>query len=106
MTNIIKKRYSIRKDIRQPFSFIICKGKSGRFQHLQKNGFFADICSEGAKIFTNNLLVKGEVLKIYYPISEMNDTVPVYAEVLWCKEENACFSVGLRFMELHLDQLK
>lgn len=106
MATIIKKRYSIRKDLRQPFSFEICKDKSGRFQHSLKSGFFVDICSEGAKIITNNSLIKGEVLKLYYPISEMNDTIPVFAEVMWCKEEEQSFSVGLRFMELNLSQLR
>ena len=105
MKSILKQRLCSRKAIHHPFCFEISRDMSGRLRYLQKNGIFVDISSEGARIFTSYALRKGDVRKIYFPVREVEECIPVFTEVMWCRELDEHFIVGLRFLALNIEQL-
>jgi len=43
-------------------------------------------------------LKKGEVVKIYFPLSSMRMRLPIFARVAWAKTVEKRFLVGMQFL--------
>jgi len=92
-----KKRVCDRKIFDQPVSFQI-SAMEGKIKNIKKNSIAVDISSCGLGIKTKYVLAEGSVVKFYFPIKEVEITIPVYAQVMWSMPTNDHFRVGLRFL--------
>ena len=92
-----KTRGCDRKMFDQPLSFEI-GAVEGKIKNIEKNTIAVDISSCGLGIKTNCVLPEGSVVKFYFPIKEVEITIPVYAQVMWTMPRNDHFRVGLRFL--------
>jgi len=92
-----KTRACDRKMFDQPVSFEI-GAIEGKIKNIEKNTSAVDISSCGLGIETKCVLAEGSVVKFYFPIKEVEITIPVYAQVMWTMPRNDHFRVGLRFL--------
>ena len=92
-----KTRVCDRKSFDQPVSFEI-GAIEGKIKNIGKNSIAVDISSRGLGIKTKYVLAEGSVVKFYFPIKEVEITIPVYAQVMWSMPTNDHFRVGLRFL--------
>ena len=92
------KRLCDRKMFDQSFSFEMSIVEA-RGKKIKQNAIGVDISSCGLGMKTKHSLQEGSVLKFYFPMREMEITIPVYAQVRWAKSVNDHFRVGLRFLD-------
>ena len=92
-----KTRACDRKVFDQAVSFEI-GSIEGKIKNIEKNTIAVDISSCGLGIKTKHVLAEGSVVKFYFPIKEVEITIPVYAQVMWSMPTNDHFRVGLRFL--------
>ena len=57
-----------------------------------------DISSGGVGLLTFQPLRKRDVVKVEYPINSARMILPIYAEVVWYKDDNDSARVGLQFL--------
>lgn len=57
-----------------------------------------DISSAGIGMITNSSLHKGEVLKLHFAVPKLEVTLPVLTEVIWTRQVDDHFRVGLQFL--------
>jgi hypothetical protein len=96
-----EKRSINRVAIHQSICFEMSIAESGRFRNILKNGRGVDLSRYGIGLRTDNLLSRGEVLKLYFPVGKANTSVPVFTEVMWAMPLDGSegeFRVGLRFL--------
>ncbi len=94
-----EKRSKVRKAFRRPVHFEQMATESNRQKNIQSNGICFDISEDGVGITVGCALKKGEVIKIFIPVSKKNTTLPVFAEVRWTHSTKDKFNTGLRFLK-------
>ncbi len=57
-----------------------------------------DICSGGLRILTRHPLAKGMVVRLDFPVNDLELLLPVFAEVAWAVPADNGFNAGLRFL--------
>ena len=92
-----EKRVCDRKMFDQPVSFQI-SATEGKIKNIKKDSIAVDISSYGLGIKTKYVLAEGSVVKFYFPVKEVQITIPVYAQVMWSMNTNDHFRVGLKFL--------
>jgi hypothetical protein len=92
-----EKRVCDRKIFAQPVSFQI-NAIEGKIKNIKKDSIALDISSCGLGIKTKYVLAEDSVIKFYFPIKELEITIPVYAQVMWSMPTNDHFRVGLKFL--------
>ncbi|MBI3377963.1 MAG: PilZ domain-containing protein [Nitrospirae bacterium] len=93
-----EKRSSGRQSFNRPVSFEICATKTSQSMDIQQNGLGVDISAEGIGLATDYDLRKGDILKLYLPINNVETRLPAYAEVMWSKPADENLRGGLRFL--------
>ena len=94
-----EKRSKVRKAFRKPVHFEQMATGSNLQKNNQWNGVSFDISEDGVGITVGCALKKGEVIKLFIPLSKKNTTLPVYAEVRWVRSTKDKFNTGLRFLK-------
>lgn len=94
-----EKRIYKRKQFEKLFYFETIETEFDQIKHIKKSGFSVDISEGGLGIKLQEALMEGEILKIFFPISEINISIPIFAEVMWIGEEGKNFRIGLRFLQ-------
>ena len=99
MKNGSEKRSKVRKAFKKPVLFEQMATESNRQKNNQWNGVCFDISEDGVGITVGCALKKGEVIKLFIPLSKKNTTLPVYGEVRWVRSTKDKFNTGLRFLQ-------
>jgi hypothetical protein len=99
MRYILERRSKIRKAFRRSFLFEQMATELNRKKNIQRNGVCLDISEDGLGLTAGCALKKGEVVKLFIPVSKKNTTLPVFAEVRWARSTNDNFRTGLRFLQ-------
>ncbi len=99
MKNKSEKRSKVRKAFKKPVHFEQMATESNRQKNNQWNGVCFDISEDGVGITVGCALKKGEVIKLFIPLSKKNTTLPVFAEVRWIRSAKDNFKTGLRFLQ-------
>ena len=94
-----EKRSKVRKAFRKPVHFEKMATELNRQKNTQWNGVCFDISEDGVGITVGCTLKKGEVIKLFIPVSKKNTTLPVFAEVRWVRGTKDNFMTGLRFLQ-------
>jgi hypothetical protein len=94
-----EKRSKVRKSFRKPIHFEQMASELNRQKTDQSNGVSFDISEDGVGITVGCALKKGEVIKVFIPVSKKNTTLPVFAEVRWVRSTKDNFKTGLRFLQ-------
>ena len=92
------KRSISRVPIHESISFEITERYSGTLVNILKNGLGLDISSGGIGLTTSFPVEVGSVLKLYFPITSVNASLPVYTDVKWSSPIEGGFRIGLRFL--------
>jgi hypothetical protein len=93
-----QKRSIERKIFNKTIHFELSIMESGQLKNIQYDGLALDISQAGLGLSTEYALKEGDVLKLIFPINELNITLPVFAETVWSKPANGHFRAGLRFL--------
>jgi len=93
-----EKRSVSRVPIHESVSFEMTERDSGRFRNVLGSGMGVDISRLGIGLSTDNPLSRGDVLRINFPVSVTDISLPVYTEVMWSVQEDGKFRAGLRFL--------
>ena len=99
MKDTLERRSKIRKAFRKPVLFEQMATGLNRRKNIQWNGVCFDISEDGLGITAGCWLKKGEVIKLFIPVSQKNTTLPVFAEVRWAHSNNNNFRTGLMFLQ-------
>lgn len=94
-----EKRSKVRKEFRKSVHFEKMATELNRQKNTQWNGVCFDISEDGVGITVGCTLKKGEVIKLFIPVSKKNTTLPVFAEVRWVRSTKDKFNTGLRFLQ-------
>ncbi len=65
---------------------------------MLREGQCLDISSYGLGLTTDCVLNKGEIVRISMPLKNTDNTLPVYAEVMWAKADSGHYRAGARFL--------
>ena len=68
-------------------------------RNVKQTAAGVDVSSFGLGMKSGQSMKKGSVVKFYFPMREIEITVPVYAQVVWSKPDNDHFRIGLRFLD-------
>lgn len=99
MKDRAEKRLKERKPFKKPVHFEQMATESNRQKNNQWSGVSFDISEDGVGITVGCALKKGEVIKLFIPLSKKNTNLPVYAEVRWVRSTKDKFNTGLRFLQ-------
>lgn len=93
----MERRWAPRKKIKLPFFFV--KGPFGIKQRFEEEAVCQDINYKGVGFCSFSSVKKGEILKIFLPVRGTGKVyVPVFAEVVWVRQENNNYKGGSRFL--------
>ncbi|MFB3885030.1 MAG: PilZ domain-containing protein [Thermodesulfobacteriota bacterium] len=95
----VEKRSKIRKPFRKPVHFEQMATALNRQKRNQWTGVSFDISEDGVGVTVDYPLKKGEVIKLFIPVSRKSATLPVFAEVRWVRSTEDKFRTGLRFLQ-------
>ena len=98
MTRTEEKRTDPRRSVNQAISFELLMAEKDKLRNVQVNGLCSDISHYGLGLTTDCLLEQGNILRLYFPVSELNTALPLYAKVVWSRPVDADFKAGLRFV--------
>ena len=99
MNRHVNKRFHQRKQLGQwPLAVEVWSPHREGKKSVSLKAQSVDISSGGVGIVVSQPLRKGDVVKIDYPVNGDGVTLPVFSEVIWCRTENGCSRVGLRFL--------
>lgn len=93
-----QKRSSDRKIFNKTIRFELSIMESGQLKNIQYEGLGLDISQGGLGLTTDYALKEGEVLRLIFPINELDITLPIFAETVWSKPANGHCRAGLRFL--------
>src|SRR3990172_1197162 len=83
MTHAEEKRSDPRKSVNRTISFELLVTEKNKLKNMQVKGLCSDISRQGLGLTTDRLLEQGNVLKLYFPVSELDTALPLYAKVMW-----------------------
>jgi hypothetical protein len=95
----IEKRIKERKKFNKSLSFETIEKEENKIKHVKKKAISLDISEDGLGMRAESILSEGWVLKLFLPVPEVEISIPVFAEVMWVKEEIGYFRAGLRFLQ-------
>ena len=98
MTRAEEKRTDPRKSVNQAISFELLMAEKKHLRNVQIDGLCSDISRYGLGLTTDCLLEQDNILRLHFPVSELNTTLPLYAKVVWSRPVDADFKAGLRFV--------
>ena len=102
MNEVVKKerRSSQRFPYRHPIRYMAMGDLIRPPDETPSDSDVVDLSNGGMRIRTGKLgLGKGVILKVWLPVSQVEVSVPVLAEVRWAEEQRpATFQAGLMFM--------
>lgn len=75
-----------------------CSASSDLHRSMQSDGLGINISDTGLGMYVRQPLFKGEVLKLRFPAAAAITMAPVYAEVVWVREEKDRYRTGLKFL--------
>jgi PilZ domain len=75
-----------------------CSAYPEMSRSMQSDGLGINISNTGLGMYVRQPLFKGEVLKLRFPASAAITTTPVYAEVVWVRQEKDRYRTGLKFL--------
>ncbi len=93
-----EQRSVVRKKTRTKLAFETM-ASTGTFNAAKCTAI--DISDGGMKLKAGQLLEKGSIVKLSIPVADPKVTLPIFAEVIWSKNEpdsKDSISVGLRFL--------
>jgi len=93
-----EKRKSARSAYGRSIEYEVSSIGSEELMPVKREGFGVNISENGISIFTDYPLKKGEVVKIYFPLSSMRMGLPIFARVAWAKSVEERFRVGMQFL--------
>lgn len=93
-----EKRTDTRKSLTQPISFELSMMTSGQMENVVIQGLGVDLSSGGMGMRSHFPLKGGQVVKIFFPVTEGHTRVPVLTEVMWSKFCAGEYHSGLRFL--------
>lgn len=99
MKNATDNRTDTRMAFRQAVSFELSTMESGRFANIVEQGLGVDLCLGGMGMTTRYQLKSGDVLKLFFPVTEGETRLPVYTEVMWSRSAAGECRTGLRFLQ-------
>ncbi len=94
-----EKRSFGRKIICQTVRLELDTAKCGHPKNSLENGLGVDISNRGIGVITDRRLEEGDVIKLHFPLSETNTSLPVYAKVIWARQTHGKFRAGLCFWD-------
>ena len=86
------KRRSFRNRV-----LFTCSAYPELHRSMQSDGLGIDISETGLGMYVRQPLLKGEILMLRFPDSTIA-TAPVYAEVVWVRQENDRYRTGVKFL--------
>lgn len=98
MTNLPEKRTDTRESLAQPISFELSLVADGKMDNVLIQGLGVDLSSGGMGMTSPVPLKGGQVVKIFFPVTEGPTRVPVLTEVMWTKYCAGEYRSGLRFL--------
>ena len=93
-----EKRKSGRSAYGRSIEYELSSIGSEELMPVKREGVGVNISENGMSIFTDYPLRKGEVVKIYFPLSSMRMRLPIFARVAWAKTVEKRFLVGMQFL--------
>jgi hypothetical protein len=75
-----------------------CSASSDLHRSMQSDGLGINISDTGLGMYVRQPLFKGEILKLRFPADVSITAVPVYAEVVWVRQEKDRYRTGLKFL--------
>jgi PilZ domain-containing protein len=75
-----------------------CSAYPEMHRSMQSDGLGINISDTGLGMYVRQPLVEGEILKLRFPANATILTGPVYAEVVWVRQEKDRFRTGLKFV--------
>lgn len=93
-----EKRSDPRKSVNRTISFELLVTEKNKLKNMQVKGLCSDISHQGLGLTTDCLLKEGNVLKLYFPLSELGTALPLYAKVMWSRSADSNFRAGLQFI--------
>ena len=98
----IEMNKSTRANLRKKFSRPVCVEivgmAEGRMQNIRINGDCMDMSHDGMCIITGCALNQGAVLKLCFPVTDVEESLPVFTEVVWSRRIDKRYVAGLRFL--------
>ena len=98
MTTPSEKRTDKRKSLAQAISFELSTVDSDRIENVVIQGLGVDVSDGGMGMTTPYPLKGGEVVKIFFPVTEGETRVPILTEVMWSRYCAGEYRSGLRFL--------
>ena len=98
MTTPSEKRTDTRKSLAQPISFELSMMTTGKTENVVIQGLGVDVSAGGVGMTSAFPLKGGQVVKIFFPVTEGKTRVPVLTEVMWSKFCAGEYRSGLRFL--------
>lgn len=93
---------STRANPRKKFSRPVCVElvgmAEGRIQNIRINGDCVDMSRDGMCIIAGRALNQGAVLKLCFPVADVEESLPVFTEVVWSRQVDSRYMAGLRFL--------
>jgi hypothetical protein len=93
-----EKRRSSRSAYGRSVEYELSSLGAEELMPVKREGVGVNISENGMSIFTDYPLKKGEVVKIFFPLSSMRMRLPIFARVAWAKTVEERFLVGMQFL--------
>jgi PilZ domain len=75
-----------------------CSAYPDLHRSMQSDGLGINISDTGLGMYVRQPLFKGEILKLRFPSDVSITSVPLYAEVVWVRQEKDRYRTGLKFL--------
>ncbi len=75
-----------------------CSAHPELHRSMQSDGLGINISDTGLGMYVRQPLLKGEVVMLRFPADAAISKAPVYAEVVWVRQENDRYRTGLKFL--------
>lgn len=98
MRNLREKRTDDRTPLRQTISFELSRVEAEGFATVVQMGESVDLSSGGMGMTTAYPLHGGQVVKLFFPVTEGAAALPVFTEVMWSEAVDGLYRSGLRFL--------
>lgn len=98
MKNSSEKRAGTRESLAQAISFELTAIDAGKIENVVIQGLGVDLSDGGMGMTTHHPLKEGEVIRIFFPVTEGQTKVPILTEVMWSRYLAGEYRSGLRFL--------
>ena len=95
----MEKRSKVRKPFKRTIRIERIIPETDRMIHIYQKEACLDISEDGLGVIGSFPLEKGQIVKLFIPISKGDTTLPVFAEIMWVKTVNDEIRAGLSFLK-------